>query len=156
MDAETLLKSMMEAGFTPTENEDSSGFKPFAGEYVAVVHKVERKTGEKKDKSGIYDMISINAQVEETLAGDPANGRYIDGLTFSLTQDFGLPSFINTCFTAGVEVQKTSIAEMIESAQALVGKTINVRAWEKNGYQQAKVVKSFKSKKSATESASAF
>jgi len=154
MNAEEMLKALNEAGFTPTENEDGGGFKPFTGNYVAVIHKVERKTGEKKDKSGIYDMISINAQVEETVSGDKADGRYIDGLTFSLTTEFGLPNFINTCFTAGLEVAKTNIASMIESAQALVGKVINVSAYEKDGYQRAKVVKSFKAKKATAEASS--
>ncbi len=155
MNAEEMLKALNEAGFTPTENEDGGGFKPFTGNYVAVIHKIERKTGEKKDKSGTYDMISINAQVEETVSGDKADGRYVDGLTFSLTTEFGLPNFINACFTAGLEVAKTNIPAMIESAQALVGKVINVSAYEKDGYQRAKVVKSFKAKKVATE-ASAF
>lgn len=155
MNAEEMLKALNDAGFTPTENEDGGGFKPFTGNYVAVIHKIERKTGEKKDKSGTYDMISINAQVEETVAGDKADGRYIDGLTFSLTTEFGLPNFINTCFTAGVEVNKTNIPAMIESAQALVGKVINVSAYEKDGYQRAKVVKAFKAKK-ATAEASTF
>lgn len=154
MNAEEMLKALNEAGFTPTENEDGGGFKPFTGNYVAVIHKIERKTGEKKDKSGTYDMISINAQVEETVSGDKADGRYIDGLTFSLTTEFGLPNFINTCFTAGLEVAKTNIASMIESAQALVGKVINVSAYEKDGYQRAKVVKSFKAKKATAEASS--
>jgi len=154
MNAEEMLKALNEAGFTPTENEDGGGFKPFTGNYVAVIHKIERKTGEKKDKSGTYDMISINAQVEETVSGDKADGRYIDGLTFSLTTEFGLPNFINTCFTAGLEVAKTNIAAMIESAQALVGKVINVSAYEKDGYQRAKVVKSFKAKKATAEASS--
>lgn len=154
MNAEEMLKALNEAGFTPTENEDGGGFKPFTGNYVAVIHKIERKTGEKKDKSGTYDMISINAQVEETVSGDKADGRYIDGLTFSLTTEFGLPNFINTCFTAGLEVSKTNIPAMIESAQALVGKVINVSAYEKEGYQRAKVVKSFKAKKATAEASS--
>jgi len=154
MNAEEMLKALNEAGFTPTENEDGGGFKPFTGNYVAVIHKIERKTGEKKDKSGTYDMISINAQVEETVSGDKADGRYIDGLTFSLTTEFGLPNFINTCFTAGLEVAKTNIPAMIESAQALVGKVINVSAYEKDGYQRAKVVKSFKAKKATAEASS--
>lgn len=152
MSAEDILKQMMEAGFKPTENEDGGGFKPISGEYQAVVHKVERRTGKKADGSE-YDFISISAQVEETLSGDSANGRYIDGMTFSLTQDFGLPSFINACFTAGVELDKSNIPALLESAQALVGKVVNVRAWEKGGYQSSKIVKEFKKKGEKKESA---
>lgn len=155
MNAEEMLKALNDAGFTPTENEDGGGFKPFTGNYVAVIHKIERKQGTKKDGAE-FDFISISAQVEETVSGDQANGRYIDGLTFSLTSEFGLPNFINTCFTAGLEVNKTNIPAMIESAQALVGKVINVSAYEKDGYQRAKVVKAFKAKKTATEAASSF
>lgn len=155
MNAEEMLKALNEAGFTPTENEDGGGFKPFTGNYVAVIHKIERKQGTKKDGAE-FDFISISAQVEETVSGDQVNGRYIDGLTYSLTQEFGLPAFINTCFTAGLEVNKTNIPAMIESAQALVGKVINVSAYEKDGYQRAKVVKSFKAKKASTEAASSF
>jgi hypothetical protein len=155
MGAEEILKSMIESGFKPTENEDSSGFKPFSGEYQAVVHKVERRTGKKADGSE-YDFISVSAQVEETLSGDPANGRYIDGMIFSLTNEWGLPSFVNTCFTAGVELDKSNIPALLESAQALVGKVVNVRTWEKNGYQSSKVVKTFKEKKKAAAEASSF
>lgn len=156
MNAEEMLKALNEAGFKPTENEEGAGFKPFTGNYVAVIHRIERKEGTKKDGNP-YDIITINSQVEETISGDQANGRYIDGLTFSLTNEFGLPSFINACFTAGVEVNKTNIPAMIESAQVLVGKTINVSAWEKGGFQNAKIVKEFKkAKKTATEAANSF
>lgn len=154
MNAEEMLKALNDAGFKPTENEDGAGFKPFTGNYVAVIHKIERKEGEKNGKA--FDFISINAQVEESLSGDQANGRFIDGLTFNLTTEFGLPNFINACFTAGVEVNKTNIPAMIESAQALVGKTINVSAYEKDGYQKARIVKAFKAKKTVTEAANSF
>lgn len=156
MDADSILKQLQEQGFTPTENEDGGGFKNITGEYVAVVHGVTRQTGKKQDGSD-YDFISINAQIEETVGGDEANGRFINGLTFPLTQDFGLPSFINSAFTAGVEVDKSKdIDALIESAQALVGKAINVRCWEKKGYQSAKIVKEFKSKKKEEASTSSF
>ncbi len=156
VDANELLKQMNEAGFKESAIEDTtSEFKPLNGEYIAVVHKVERKTGPKKDGSGEYDFISISAQVEETLGGDKGDGRYIDGLTFHLTTDFGLPNFCNVAFTAGVELDKSSIDSLLESAQALVGKTINVRAWEKDTYQRAKIVKEFKTTKKAASTATA-
>jgi len=147
MDPNDILKQMKESGFEPSEVEDSSGFKPLTGEYVAVIHKVTRQSGVSKAGKE-YDFISISAQVEETVSGDKGEGRYLEGLTFSLTLDWGLPNFVNSAFTVGVNIKRDSIEDVLESAQELVGKTINVRSWVKNEFPNAKIVKEFKSSKS--------
>lgn len=151
-DPNEILKKMQEAGFTCEENEDGGGFKPLSGEYVAVIQGIKRNTGEKQDGTP-YDFISVSAQIEETIGGDDGNGRFVDGLTFPLTQDFGLPAFCNMAFTVGVELDKSNIDALLESAQGLIGKTANVRLWVKNGYQRAKVVKEFKATKKSEQAA---
>lgn len=152
MNADEILKQMNEAGFTPEAVEDSSGFKPLTGEYIAVIQAVKRQTGTSA-KGNEYDFISINAQIDETVGGDKGDNRFIDGLTFPLNQDFGLPSFCNAAFTAGVELDKSNMESLMESAQQLVGKTINVRTWVKNDFANAKIVKEFKAKKAKAETA---
>lgn len=143
MDPNEVLRNMEAAGFEPEVIKDE--FSNLNGDYVANVQKVTRQEGTKKDGSS-YDFLSINAQIEETVRGEKGDNRFVNGLTYPLTQDWGIPAFCNALFTAGIETDRRNIDTLLDSAQALVGKKINVRCWESGEYQRAKIVPEFKTK----------
>lgn len=152
MDLDQILANMKAEGWVETANEDTGGFKPLKGEYITTVTAVERKSGTSDKTGNPYDFVALKVQVQETVSGDKGDNRYIDGITFPLLQDFGLPALCNTAFTIGVTLDKSSVDALLESANQLVGKTAYVRAYEKDGFQKATVVKEFKTKKEAVNS----
>ncbi len=147
MDPDQLLKELEEQGWSPTDTDDE--FPAFHGEYLATVHAVKRQSGTNQ-KGEPYDFISVQAQVNDdgTHSGDKANGRYINGLTYPLTQKWGLPEFCNQAWKCGVEVdRKNGIDAFIESAQQLVGKEVKVKTYANKGFENAKIIKVFKDEK---------
>ena len=76
---------------------------------------------------------------------------------FSLLNDWGLPNLCDSALTAGVKLDTSGVIEkLIESAEALIGKVVNVRTWVKNDYANAKIVKEFKNKKKAATADTGF
>ena len=155
-----LLKSLLEAGFVPEVNEDSSGFEMLNGSYVARIEEAGRKAGKSAKSGNDYDFRTIKLQVVETVKGDKGDNRYLD-VTYNL-DDKGMKRLLGDLFTAGIEVTAKTDEELDEFLTTLKDKTMNIRCWvwtpekDKDGkpvaeelrksYQQIKVVKELKSK----------
>ena len=139
--------------------------KPLKGAYIARIASLKRYAGEsEKCENGVYDMWSLNLQIEETLEGDKGDNRFISKTysntvgKYQETAEEGVIRLANDLFTAGILTQctitKTDKMEVIsEISEQIVDKLCNVRAYKtKGGKQAVKIVKEFKNLKKAEAS----
>lgn len=160
-----ILKGLMEAGFSPIENEDSSGFEPITGKFICRIDHAGRKEGTSKKNGQPYAFRVIKLQVASIIDGDKATNRFLD-MTYNIDVE-GTKRLLNDLFTAGINVKAGSDAELDGILEGLKDKTMNVRCWvwtpdttkdgqpipesERKGRQQIKIVKDF-SKSAPTKS----
>ena len=122
-----ILKQLKDAGFQPEINKDEGGFGVINGSYVCVIKEAGRKTGKSAKSGNDYDFRTIKLQVAEVIKGDKATNRYID-MTYN-PDEKGMTRLIGDLFTAGIEVNAGSDAELDEFLPSLQDKTMNVRCW---------------------------
>ena len=130
--------------------------KPIKGAYRARLVSLKRYSGESdKCENGVYDMWSLNMQVEETLEGDKGNNRYLSKTYSNVIGKYqedaeeGCNKLANDLFTAGVlqqcEITKKVKMEVIEEiAPQIIDKLVNVRAYGRKNKQVCRIVKEFK------------
>lgn len=144
---------------TPSEDKDMS-FKPLKGGYEVEIKKVERREGNKDGKN--YDFWAVKMQVVNTLEGDKGNNRYIDKTYNNIgyedpngkfkTEDIdGARNLIRDLqVTSGISLQfgaGDTVHDIIEkNKDAVVGRRMFVRAYEKKGRQVCVVVNELKIK----------
>jgi len=163
---EDIMKSLREEGFAPEETTENE-FEPITGKYVCRIDSVSHLQGKAKSTGSDYDFRAMNLQVVEVIEGDKATNRFIKISYSSDTK--GIKKLLNDLFTAGINVTAGSDAELDEFLMSLKDKTLNVRCWvwspenDRNGnpipsearksYQQTRVVKDAKAKKSESSTA---
>ena len=130
--------------------------KPIKGAYKARIVSLKRYSGENdKCETGVYDMWSLNFQVEETLEGDKGTNRYLSKTYSNVVGKYqesaeeGCIKLANDLFTAGI-LQECNITEkdkmkiIEEIAPQIVDKIINVRAYGRKDKQICRIVKELK------------
>lgn len=109
-------------GYTPVENEDDSGFKPFKGTYKATISRlaleVHAEYGERYE---------LELLIAEVLDGDEAGGRKL--WRRYAKDDEGAKKLLNDLFTAGIQVPKASLEEFNNGLGVALDKEITLRAW---------------------------
>ena len=161
---EDLKKTMDDLfpGWEPVAIEDDEGLdfdKPIKGKYITRIAKINRYEGTCKDGVTPYDFVSLSLQICEDVEGDKGCNRYLSK-TYSCidgkysTADEDLQKLLNDLFTAnlidGLDLTKGGMEGLLEVADALIDKTMNVSCYKtKGGKQAVKVIKSFKLKKEA-------
>jgi hypothetical protein len=157
---EDILKSLVDAGFTPEVVEDTSDFSPITGKYVCRIDSAGRVSGKSERTGNEYDFYSVSIQVAEIIDGDKATNRFLK-LNYNKDAD-GIKKLLNDLFTADIKLGVSSDKELEEALPLLKDKTMNIRAWvwtptkdkagneipeeNRKAYQQLRVVKSFKGK----------
>ena len=158
-----ILKSLIDAGFTPEIVEDTSDFTPITGKYICRIDSAGRVTGKSERTGNDYDFRSLNLQVVEIIEGDKATNRF---LKINYNNDAeGIKKLLNDLFTADVKLGVSSDTELDEALPLIKDKTVNVRCWvwapdktregnpipedQRKSYQQVRIVKEFKGKKKA-------
>lgn len=158
-----ILKSLIDAGFTPEVQEDDMDFKPITGKYICRIDSAGRVSGKSEKTGDDYDFRSVSLQVAEIVDGDKATNRFLK-LNYNCDAD-GVKKLLNDLFTAGIDMAVKFDVELDEALPMLTDKTMNIRAWvwtpekdrsgnlipeeKRQSRQQLKVVKDFKGKKKA-------
>jgi hypothetical protein len=154
-------------GWTPEAIEDSEGLdfdKPIKGKYVVRIISLDRVAGEKNGRA--FDFVGLKTEAVEDVDGDPSHNRrlektygcldqtveYGEGKSFDVVAEDELKKLLNDLFTAdlvrGLSLTKGGFDGLLECADQLVDKTMNVTCWaSKKGKQIVKVVKEHKGKK---------
>jgi hypothetical protein len=157
---EDILKSLVDAGFTPEVVEDTSDFSPITGKYICRIDSAGRVSGKSERTGNEYDFYSVSIQVAEIIDGDKATNRF---LKLNYNRDAaGIEKLLNDLFTADIKLGVSSDKELEEALPLLKDKTMNIRAWvwtptkdkagneipeeNRKAYQQLRVVKAFKDK----------
>ena len=154
--------------YKPEEVNDDAGFKPLKGAYECRVDRLEHVKGT-SDKTGAYSFYSLSAEITAIVEGDKGVGRYLKK-TYQADEK-GVKSLLNDMFTSGIELDRSGIETLDASLGSAKDKSLKIRAWvwtpekdrqgnvipeeQRKTYQQLKVVKDFKVKKSKDKAVTA-
>ena len=162
---ETKMLNDLFPGWEPVVIEDEEGLnfdKPIKGKYVARIVSLERREGTSQRTGNPYDFVSLKLQIVEDKEGDRSANRYLDKTYSCIDGEYStaqedLQKLLNDLFTAGLlegmGVTKGGMEGILECAEALTDKTVNVSCWgTKKGNQSTKIVKEHKLKEEKGDS----
>lgn len=111
-------------GFTPSINEDGSGFDILEGVYRTKVNYLRPE----KNKDGVEDRYREELETVEVVKGNGNPGRKF-WKTYYKDNEKSMRELVNDMFTAGITLDTSSDAAFEASFEGAIGKSVYVRGW---------------------------